>query len=262
MISLKQLLSKSVLTEGVYDPGIFKCIFLAGGPSSGKSSVAADLFGMPNAGSFSGTGLKIVNSDTEFERQLEKNGIVPGQLDAIKKDNPDLWNKIAGDDNPNSIRAGAKKTTKKLQDFYEAGGLGIIFDGTGKDLAKITKQKKRAEALGYDCYMVFVNTSLEIARERNRMRGARGGRTVPEDILMPAWHECQNNIGAFQSLFSGKIRIVDNTSEAPAGKPNPNVDKKMVSAMYSFMEKPILNPIGKEWVKTAIDLRKGNLIKK
>ena len=29
-----------VINEGVYDPGIFKAIFLAGGPGSGKSFVA------------------------------------------------------------------------------------------------------------------------------------------------------------------------------------------------------------------------------
>ena len=36
-----------ILTEGVYDPGIFKAIFTAGGPGSGKSFAAATLFGMP-----------------------------------------------------------------------------------------------------------------------------------------------------------------------------------------------------------------------
>ena len=35
MIKFEQL-----FTEGVYDPNIFKAIFLAGGPGSGKSYVA------------------------------------------------------------------------------------------------------------------------------------------------------------------------------------------------------------------------------
>ena len=30
---------KALITEGVYDPGIFKAIFLAGGPGSGKSFI-------------------------------------------------------------------------------------------------------------------------------------------------------------------------------------------------------------------------------
>ena len=53
-----------ILSEGVYDPGIFKAFFLAGGPGSGKTFVTQS--------AFAGTGLKIVNSDTLFERGLKK----------------------------------------------------------------------------------------------------------------------------------------------------------------------------------------------
>ena len=57
-----------ILTEGVYDPGIFKAVFTAGGPGSGKSYVASTLFGMPEKMPFvSAKGLKSVNSDKYFE---------------------------------------------------------------------------------------------------------------------------------------------------------------------------------------------------
>ena len=49
---------KITLKEGVYDPGIFKAFFLAGGPGSGKTFVTAQ--------AFAGTGLKVVNSDSAF----------------------------------------------------------------------------------------------------------------------------------------------------------------------------------------------------
>ena len=55
-----------ILREGVYDPGIFKAFFLAGGPGSGKTFVTRSAFG--------GTGLKLVNSDASFERGLKKAG--------------------------------------------------------------------------------------------------------------------------------------------------------------------------------------------
>ena len=51
-----------ILAEGVYDPGIFKAFFLAGGPGSGKTFVTAS--------AFTGTGLKVVNSDKIFENGL------------------------------------------------------------------------------------------------------------------------------------------------------------------------------------------------
>jgi hypothetical protein len=53
-----------IITEGVYDAGIFKAFFLAGGPGSGKTFVTR--------GAFGGTGLKLVNSDASFQRGLKK----------------------------------------------------------------------------------------------------------------------------------------------------------------------------------------------
>ena len=44
----------------------------------------------------------------------------------------------------------------------------------------IAKQKADLESIGYDCYMIFVNTSLDVALERNIERE----RTVPEDIVI------------------------------------------------------------------------------
>ena len=52
------------ITEGVYDPNIFKAFFLAGGPGSGKSWVSAR--------TLSGMGLKVINSDDTFAAALKK----------------------------------------------------------------------------------------------------------------------------------------------------------------------------------------------
>ena len=61
-----------ILTEGVFDKGILKAVFMAGGPGSGKSYVAGELFGIPKKINLSISGLKTVNSDTEFEFLLKK----------------------------------------------------------------------------------------------------------------------------------------------------------------------------------------------
>ena len=63
---------KRLLTEGVFDKGILKAVFMAGGPGSGKSYVASQLFGIPKKINVSASGLKTVNSDTEFEFLLKK----------------------------------------------------------------------------------------------------------------------------------------------------------------------------------------------
>lgn len=250
MIKLKDLLNPSVLNEGVYDPGILKCIFLAGGPGSGKSKVAADLFGVQGVASFSASGLKMINSDTAFEAQLKKSGIDPKDLGKIEKEQPELWDYITkSKEGPREI---GKGITQKTKSFYEEGRLGMIIDGTGDDVAKIKKQKQRAEELGYDTYMVFVNTSLEVAQYRNSKRS----RTLPEDLVNTIWKECQHNLGAFQTLFSGNFRIVDNT------KDGNNITTDIQKAVDGFIRARLYNPIGKQWITTATALKNANLIKK
>jgi SpoVK/Ycf46/Vps4 family AAA+-type ATPase len=137
-----------LITEGVDDPGILKCVFMAGGPGSGKSYTAKEIFGVgKNAlASVSAGGLKLVNSDTAFEKGLKDNGIDPKELGRIEKEDPELWDKITKE--PGSIRSKAKALTQKQQNFYEAGRLGMIIDGTGDEVQKIKKKKQHAESLG------------------------------------------------------------------------------------------------------------------
>lgn len=239
-----------LLNEGVDDPGILKCIFLAGGPGSGKSTVAKDLFGISKVVSFSASGLKTINSDTAFESQLKKNGIDARDLARIEKEEPALWDYITKD--ANGIREKAKSITLKTREFYEAGRLGMIIDGTGDDTAKIKAQKERAEHLGYDCFMVFVNTSLDVAKYRNSVRD----RVMPDNLVTSIWKDCQNNMGKFQSMFSGNFRIVDNS------KNGNNVTTDMRKAVDGFMREPLRNAIGKKWVTQARILKQKNIIKK
>jgi len=267
----KKELFIEMITEGVDDPGILKCIFLAGGPGSGKSYIAKEIFGVGKSvtSSVSAGGLKLVNSDMAFEKALKDNGINPKDLGKIEKEDPKMWDTIAGETNPKSIRNQAKKITKQQQAFYEAGRLGMIIDGTGDEVTKIKEKKKHAENLGYDCYMVFVNTSLEVAQERNATRD----RTLSEKLVAEIWKACQNNLGAFQSLFSGNFIIVDNTEykkyqtkfrDRKSGEikfVDTNIAQNIQKAIDSFLRKPVYNQIGKKWIETARMLKNANLIK-
>ena len=143
------------LQEGVYDPNIFNAIFLAGGPGSGKSYVVERSTG--------GLGMKILNSDDIYERDLEKAGLDIGKPEDIFSDEGQ------------EIRAKSKRLTKLRRDSWVDGRLGIIIDGTGKDLNKIGRQKKLLDQLGYETMMIFANTSLEIAQQRNKE--SKGKRT-------------------------------------------------------------------------------------
>jgi len=251
LLNIKETLVEQMIIEGVDDPGILKCVFMAGGPGSGKSFTAMEIFGIDKKlkTSFSSTGLKSVNSDSAFEKGLKDNGIDPKKLADIEKNDAELWNKIANNDD--SIRNKAKALTKKQKSFYEAGRLGMIIDGTGHVYSKIQKNKKYAESLGYDTYMIFVNTSLEVAQERNKQRD----RVLPDDLLEKSWKDVQDNLGKFQNLFGGNFRIVDNTVYKP-------IAKQVQKAVNAFVRKKVYNPIGKKWIQTARALKNNNLIKK
>jgi len=247
---------KNLLTEGVFDKGILKAVFMAGGPGSGKSYVAGQIFGIPKKMNISMSGLKSVNSDTEFEFLLKKYGFETfgtGKLD-IDKWPDEVFDAIAGGDEDSetmTVRKKAKLMTIDRKNKYMEGRLGMIIDGTGHDLTKIKKEKKDLEALGYDCYMVFVNTSLNVAKQRNKERARR----LPEDILVKSWKDVQRNLGAFQSLFGSGFVIVDNSNflkPEEAMKKFGRLTKKYID---KFVKKPIKNRIGKMWVKHNLILK-------
>ena len=58
--------NEDIITEGIHDKGIFKAFYLAGGPGSGKSWVAAK--------TLEGSGLKVINSDIGFENYAKRAG--------------------------------------------------------------------------------------------------------------------------------------------------------------------------------------------
>ena len=252
MVRLKQL-----LTEGVFDKGILKAVFMAGGPGSGKSYVSSQIFGIPSKKiNVSASGLKSVNSDTEFEFLLKKYGFDTfgtGKLD-IDKWPKEVFDLIAGGDEDSenmTLRKRAKLMTADRKKKYMEGRLGMIIDGTGHNYEKLKKEKQQLEALGYDCYMVFVNTSLEVAKQRNKERERR----LPEKILTKSWKDVQNNMGKFQGLFGRNFALVDNSKflkPEQAQKKFGMITKKYVNG---FVNKPIKNHIGKKWVQHNLTLR-------
>ena len=251
MIKLKDLLS-----EGVFDKGILKAVFMAGGPGSGKSYIAGEIFGIPKKINVSVSGLKSVNSDTEFEFLLKKFGFDTfgtGRLD-IDQWPAEVFDAIAGGDEDSeemTVRKKAKLLTIARKKQYMEGRLGMIIDGTGHDYAKLSTEKKQLEAMGYDCYMIFVNTSLPVALKRNSERARR----LPKDLLKKSWKDVQTNLGKFQGLFGSKFAIVDNSKQLKADEAQKKFGMLTKKYITKFISKPIKNRIGKAWVKHNLILK-------
>ena len=121
----------------------------------------------------------------------------------------------------------------------------MIIDGTGHSFSKIQAHKKELENIGYDTYMVFVNTSLEVAQQRNQIRD----RILPPNLLEKSWKDVQQNIGAFQSLFKNKFTIVDNSKHLSSEEAEKKFVPLVTKIVKKFVQKPIKNKLGKKWVE-------------
>ena len=220
-----------LLFEGVNDPGIFKAIFLAGGPGSGKTYVAQKLFGIPDGLTTSATGLRLVNSDTEFEMLLNK---YFGTIE-IDKFPPDVFKRMISktDDNGANMRPFAKELNQQKLKLYKKGKLGIIIDGT------------ELEKLGYDTYMVFVNTNLEATLKRNDARE----RTVPVNVVKKRWKTVQDNLAKFKAVFKGNLQVVDNSDHLDPEEAQKKFNMLAKKGIDKFLKKPIKNKIAKDWIK-------------
>ena len=222
-------LKEEYLQEGVYDPGIFKAYFLAGGPGSGKTFVTSN--------AFAGLGLKLVNSDDILTRYLNKEGLSLKMPEKEKEKRDELRQK-------------AKITTQDRLDLYLEGRLGLIMDGTARDYVKISTHQRLFRLLGYQTIMMFINTSLDVALERNANRP----RSVPENIVKTNWNTVQSNMGRFQKLFQpANFYVIDNSSS----------EKELVTTTLnraaSIVRRTMNSPhnfIAKQWIERQLRVKK------
>lgn len=239
------------LDEGVYDPGILKAVFTAGGPGSGKSYTADVVFGVRDqegdklfkkASLVADTGLKYVNSDLLFEKGLRQAGIDPKLLGQIAEEQPDLWDFIQDPTDPESIRSIAKQKLSKIRGYYQSGRLGMLIDGTGKNYLKVARDKKRLEELGYDTYMLFVDTALPIAIDRDKKRA----RSLGPKKVTELWEQVQQNKDSLAELFSPNFDIINNDEFGPP-------PKEIASAINNFVTEPVQNPLGQAWIAHELE---------
>ena len=247
MEAYKKWLKKTLrieLVEGINDPGILKAVFLAGGPGSGKTYVAKGLFGIPDKVNVSQSGMKMVNSDKELKYLLNKFGFGT-DLDALPDE---VFRNLTDPTDPkySGLRDFAKDLTGERRKLYQNGRLGMIIDGTGDDFKKISAEKKELEAVGYDCYMIFVNTTLEVALQRNENRD----RVLPEKIVRDSHRAVTQNLGGFQGIFGGSnFLIVDNNEHVDEEKAQKRFNMLVKQGIGKFIRRPLKNKRGLSWIR-------------
>ena len=221
---MKEPVQEEQIDEGVNDPHIFKAVFLAGGPGSGKSFVAKNILG--------GTGLRSINSDEVYEFLMKKQDL---SLD------PETIFSPQGQE----IRDKAKGLSRRREATYLDGRLGLIIDGTGKDVARYRGIEQKLKAIGYDTSMIYVNTSLEVAQQRNQQRERSLTPAAVEDM----WNYVQQNLMQFQQMFgAGRFHIIDNSGGLEDIDRQKNFDKVYVETQR-FLNTPPKHRKALAWIQ-------------
>ena len=177
--------------------------------------------------------MKIVNSDDALEKLLKDAGLslkMPPEEEGPR----------------DVVRGRAKELTAKRKANYIEGRLGLIIDGTGREFDKISKQARELEILGYDVYMIFVNTSLDVALQRNEQRP----RSVPTSIVTNSWKAVQSNIGKFSNFFKNGFIIVDNNDK------DEDMMKIVIKRVRSLATRKVQNNRGKAWIAQQLQMKK------
>ena len=223
-----------IVKESINDKNLFKAVFMAGGAGSGKSFIFDLIF----SNKTSPYGTKLINSDQFFEINLKKLNLPL----VINVDDKEVYDKQM------VVRNKAKKTTNTKMNLHIDGMLPLIIDGTGKNFDKIKNQAEDLKSIGYDVYMIFVNTSLDVAKERNKKRK----RSVDEKIVEKMWFAVQNNIGKFQKYFGSENFIVVDNNEHFEENSKEEQDFKMYLFKLGkkIIESPLKNKVGIKTIET------------
>jgi hypothetical protein len=266
-----------ILNEGINDPGIFKAVFMAGGPASGKDFIMKKVL--------AATPLVEISSDPALAMMLRKAGLSLSMPDSEAEQRT-------------IVRGQAKKIAVTKKELAIQNRLGIIINGTGADRFETVELKNRLEELGYETAMIFVNTTDEVSKQRNIERGYRHeakfkgerkefnaksreeaakiareifnvsdseasqlqikqiGRTVPEDTYngrAVKWQEAQANIGYYSKNFK-RFLVVDNSADVrkldkEARKPIEENWNKIWKFLRSFVAAPVDNRFAKAWIE-------------
>jgi shikimate kinase len=222
---LEIIADATVLDEGIDDKHILKAIFMCGSGGSGKTSMATAAFG--------GEGLKVINLDHHFEKMLTQAGIPLSQCSK----HGDLYQDAAW-------------MRDKEKRHYSNQRLGLLIDSTGKDALAVTNAVSALEERGYDCYMLFVSTSLDKALARNEKRAQEGGRNVAPVALEKAWKQANANIPTFKSLFGPRFFQFDNDEDLSKEDFQKVLTPKLLKIGNKILSAPLQNPIGKAWIKS------------
>jgi hypothetical protein len=180
-----------LLLEGVHDKGIFKAVFINGGPGSGKDYVLKSTLG--------GHGLTEISSDKLMDHL---------------------------DDPKSADHTKAKNVNELRQMLSLKGRNGLIINDPGDNHERTKELKKRLERVGYDTAMIHVHVEDQVSSQRNIERSKRGGRAIPERNRKFKWDSVQDARVHHAKMFGDNYIEYDNSDDHRTSDPMTIKQKK------------------------------------
>lgn len=169
-----------MILEGKHDKNKFKAVFLSGTPASGKTEFYD--FALKHKD------MKHLDADKVMMFLIKKYGGDAKDTDNYTKFKKDVRNKL-----------------EMMNKMYTKGGLGLVIDGTGRDVNLIKKLKDQLEKYGYETAMIFIKTPLIKAIEKSKKRE----RAVDIDYIKDTYKQLGKNIPQYKNMFSPFIEVND-----------------------------------------------------
>jgi chloramphenicol 3-O-phosphotransferase len=176
---------KSLKQSSLFSLSTPQAIFMVGGPGAGKSSVIAGLRLVED-------GYRLINQDPYLEKYIKEAGL-PTDEKTYDKEQRSLRAKLGWK---------ARKAAEEDLASNTAAKESMVVDGTGASYKATTKKIKALEDAGYEVHMVFVNTSKEIAVQRNR---ARAERSLADFIVTKTWDNVQESVAKYREDYGDRF---------------------------------------------------------
>ena len=175
-------------------------VFMVGGPGSGKSSTLKAL-GLIDKG------YRLVNQDPYLEKYIKEAGLASDEK-TYNKEERSLRAKLGWK---------ARKAAEEDLARNTAAKESMVVDGTGASYKATTKKMKALEDAGFEIHMVFVNTSKDVAVQRNR---ARAERSLADFIVTKTWDSVQESAKQYKEDYAGRFYEI-NTNDISYGQALP-----------------------------------------
>lgn len=207
----------SELFEGRHDPHIFKAFYVAGIPGAGKSTVLK-MLGLHKMG------MRLVDMDQVFVLKMKKKGLSLYMPDSEKKERDE-------------VRSASRVISDKQRDTYKSNYLGLILDGTGRDASYILNGRRELEKLGYSVALIYVNSPLSDALNRNSERAER---RVPDHVVKNINLEVKQAIPTLRQAFGIDFIEIPYTLNMDDYEIKEEINKAS-KKIQQFLDEPISN---------------------